>query len=53
MILCPVAIAVGRKKCPVFRICPIKGIIGDYKEDRDRSNFGRDESARFKSHREP
>ena len=32
MILCPVAIAVGCRKCPVFRVCPAKGIIGDYKE---------------------
>lgn len=31
MVLCPVAIAVGCKKCPVFAICPVKGVIGDYK----------------------
>jgi hypothetical protein len=30
MTICPVAIAVGCKKCPVFSICPVKGIIGDY-----------------------
>jgi hypothetical protein len=30
MKLCPIAIAVGCKKCPVFRVCPVKGIIGDY-----------------------
>ena len=33
MTLCPVAIAVGCKKCPVFNLCPVKGIIGDYKGD--------------------
>jgi len=33
MVLCPVAIAVGCKKCPVFGICPVKSIIGDYKPD--------------------
>ena len=34
MVLCPVAIAVGCKKCPIFALCPVKGIIGDYvKED--------------------
>jgi hypothetical protein len=34
MTLCPVAIAVGCKKCPIFSVCPAKGIIGDYvKED--------------------
>jgi hypothetical protein len=31
MKICPVAIAVGCKKCPVFNVCPAKGIIGDYK----------------------
>jgi hypothetical protein len=33
MTLCPVAIAVGCRKCPVFTVCPVKGIIGDYKPD--------------------
>lgn len=33
MTLCPVALAVGCKKCPVFSICPAKGIIGDYKKE--------------------
>jgi hypothetical protein len=31
MTLCPIALAVGCKKCPAFTICPVKGIIGDYK----------------------
>lgn len=31
MVLCPIAIAVGCKKCPIFKVCPVKGIIGDYK----------------------
>jgi len=29
MKLCPIAIAVGCKKCPAFKICPLKGVIGD------------------------
>ena len=29
MTICPVAIAVGCRKCPVFAICPAKSIIGD------------------------
>ena len=33
MTLCPVAIAVGCMKCPVFSVCPVKGIIGDYKKE--------------------
>ncbi len=30
MRLCPVAIAVGCKRCPVFSVCPVKSQIGDY-----------------------
>ena len=29
MKICPVAIAVGCKRCPIFKICPVKDIIGD------------------------
>ena len=32
MTLCPIAIAVGCKKCPAFTVCPLKSIIGDYKK---------------------
>jgi len=35
MVLCPVAIAVGCRKCPVFKVCPVKGLIGDYRADAD------------------
>jgi hypothetical protein len=31
MTLCPIALAVGCKKCPLFSICPLKTVIGDYK----------------------
>ena len=33
MTLCPIAIAVGCKRCALFNVCPVKGIIGDYKKD--------------------
>jgi len=33
MVLCPVALAVGCKGCPIFNVCPVKGVIGDYKPD--------------------
>ena len=33
MVICPIALAVGCKKCPVFGVCPVKGIIGDYKPE--------------------
>ncbi|HVK32966.1 MAG TPA: hypothetical protein VM845_10730 [Burkholderiaceae bacterium] len=33
MTLCPIAIAVGCKKCPAFSVCPLKGVIGDQKKE--------------------
>lgn len=33
MTVCPIAIVVGCKKCPAFAVCPLKGIIGDYKKE--------------------
>lgn len=38
MTLCPVAIAVGCKKCPVFSVCPLKGTIGDYSPEAKKSD---------------
>jgi hypothetical protein len=29
MILCPIALAVGCRKCPAFSFCPVKTLIGD------------------------
>ena len=31
MTLCPIALVVGCAKCPAFKACPLKGVIGDYK----------------------
>jgi hypothetical protein len=33
MTLCPIALAVGCKKCPAFKICPLKTVIGDYRPE--------------------
>jgi len=35
MILCPVAVVVGCKKCPALAVCPVKGVIGDYKKPEE------------------
>ena len=32
MTLCPIALAVGCRKCPAFTACPLKTVIGDYKK---------------------
>ena len=29
MTLCPIAIVTGCAKCPVFKVCPLKDVIGD------------------------
>jgi hypothetical protein len=29
MTICPIAIAVGCQKCPIFKICPVKSVLGD------------------------
>ncbi|MCX6985224.1 MAG: hypothetical protein NT118_10820 [Lentisphaerae bacterium] len=36
MTVCPIAIAVGCKKCLLFDICFVKTVIGDYKEEKDK-----------------
>jgi hypothetical protein len=37
MTLCPIALAVGCKRCALFNVCPAKGVIGDYKPESDKS----------------
>jgi hypothetical protein len=29
MTICPIAIAAGCRKCPAFRVCPLKTVLGD------------------------
>ena len=29
MTLCPIAVVAGCKKCPAFKVCPLKGVLGD------------------------
>ena len=33
MTLCPIAMAVGCRKCFAFEACPLKAVIGDYKAE--------------------
>ena len=35
MTICPIALAVGCKKCPVFAVCPLTKVIGDQDEADD------------------
>ena len=36
MKICPVAIAVGCAKCPVFKVCPLKSALGDQPAQADK-----------------
>ncbi|MBE2259153.1 MAG: hypothetical protein H6942_15770 [Candidatus Accumulibacter sp.] len=29
MTICPIAVVAGCQKCPAFRICPLKTVLGD------------------------
>ncbi|CAG1005645.1 hypothetical protein BURK1_03225 [Burkholderiales bacterium] len=51
--LCPVAIAVGCRKCPVFRICPVKGVIGDQRPGADASGSPADAPTQTKRASKP
>lgn len=33
MTVCPIAIVATCRKCPVFSVCPLKGVIGDHVKD--------------------
>ena len=33
MTLCPIALAAGCKKCPIYSACPLKTVLGDQKND--------------------
>jgi hypothetical protein len=30
MTLCPIAIVTGCAKCPAFKVCPLKNVLGDH-----------------------
>lgn len=44
MTLCPVALAVGCRKCPAFKICPAKSLIGDYQPEQQPRDAAEDRS---------
>jgi hypothetical protein len=35
MVVCPVAIAVGCARCPAFKVCPAKKLLGNWRPDAD------------------
>lgn len=43
MTLCPVALAVGCEKCVLFKVCPLKTILGDQKSEREEKEADKKE----------
>jgi hypothetical protein len=35
MTLCPIAIVAGCEKCPAFKVCPLKSVLGDQPKASD------------------
>jgi len=35
MTICPIALAIGCKKCPAFKFCPLTTVLGDQEEYDD------------------
>jgi hypothetical protein len=38
MKICPIAIAVTCEKCPAFKLCPLKEMLGDYGKEQKPSD---------------
>jgi hypothetical protein len=38
MTVCPIALVVGCKKCPAFKACPLKGVIGDHRKSEEKES---------------
>jgi len=41
MTLCPYALVSSCSKCPIVKVCPLKGVIGDH-QPADRKEKGSD-----------
>ena len=53
MTLCPIAIVAGCDKCPALKVCPLKGIIGDYKKPLATKAQQHAQKGNSKAKREP
>lgn len=41
MTVCPIALAVGCRKCPIYVVCPVKSLIGDQAPARPEKSLSR------------
>jgi hypothetical protein len=49
MTLCPIAIVASCKKCPVFSVCPLKSLIGDYRKQEEMQTDQQENNAEKQS----
>lgn len=42
--ICPIAIYAGCKACPIYKLCPAKGVLGDEVKKEKKENNDSDES---------
>jgi len=40
MTVCPIAIVAGCEKCPAFKVCPLKTVLGDQKAPQPDDDKG-------------
>ena len=40
MTVCPIAVVAGCAKCPAFKVCPLKTVLGDQKPPPPPSSGG-------------
>lgn len=53
MTLCPIALAVGCKKCPAFAVCPLKTVIGDYRPGEKSARSANKSAAAMRGGKRP
>ena len=46
MTVCPIAIVAGCKKCPAFKACPLKTVLGDQKNDSPDADIKKSEDTK-------
>jgi len=49
MTICPIAVVAGCAKCPVFRVCPLKTVIGDQPKEPPPTTPSRASKSRAKA----
>lgn len=49
MTVCPIALAVGCRKCPVFAVCPLTTVLGDQVKEAPADKSAGQQAGKSKS----